>query len=65
MADRTLAVFTLEPAFEAAVGLGEVALASVDQFQLLRDDLETIRKTGKPTFVEMLKIDEPFNTING
>ena len=61
MADGALAVFALEPALEAAIGLGEVALASVDQLQRLRDDFEGIWKAGEPTFVEVLKVAETFS----
>ena len=60
MADGALAVFALEPPLEAAIGLGEVALASVDQLQRLRDDFEGIWKAGEPTFVEVLKVAETF-----
>ena len=63
MADGALAVFALEPALEAAIGLGEVALASVDQLQRLRDDFEGIWKAGEPTFVEVLKVAETFINI--
>ena len=58
MADGAFAVFALEPALEAAIGLGEVALASMDQLQRLRDDFEGIWKAGEPTFVEVLKVAE-------
>ena len=58
MADGALAVFALEPALEAAIGLGQVALASMDQLQRLRDDFEGIWKAGEPTFVEVLKVAE-------
>jgi hypothetical protein len=53
--ERAIAI---EFSLQAAIGLGQIALASVNDLQRFRNGLERVRKTGQPAFVEMLKSEK-------
>jgi hypothetical protein len=53
--ERAIAI---EFSLQAAIGLGQIALASVNDLQRFRNGLEWVRKTGQPAFVKMLKSEK-------